>query len=69
MSVRDLVRPLPGVRMLSLPRQRAAFRGSARYWELNYARGGTSGAGSYGAPAEGKAAFLNDLRRGAGQGA
>jgi SAM-dependent methyltransferase len=63
MFVKDLIRPLPGVRTLSLMRQRAAFRGSTRYWELNYARGGTSGAGSYGALAEGKAAFLNDFVR------
>lgn len=61
MTVKDLVRPLPGVRKLSLLRQRMAFRGSARYWEQRYARGGTSGAGSYRAPAEVKAAFLNDF--------
>src|SRR5260370_21366821 len=34
-AVRDLMRPLPGVRQLSLLRQRAAFRGSARYWGRN----------------------------------
>jgi hypothetical protein len=67
-AVRDLFRPLPGVRQLSLLRQRAAFRGyravlSARYWERNYARGGTSGLGSYHALAEAKAAFLNDFVR------
>ena len=61
MTVKDLIRPLPGVRQLSLLRQRAGFHGSALYWERNYARGGTSGPGSYNAPAEGKAAFLNDL--------
>src|ERR1700757_3968895 len=59
MTVKDLVRPLPGARRLSLLRQRIGFRGSAQYWERNYARGGTSGPGSYGALAEGKAAFLN----------
>ena len=63
MSVRDLIRPLPGVRQISLLRQRAAFRGSALYWERNYARGGTSGAGSYQALAEAKAAFLNAFVR------
>jgi SAM-dependent methyltransferase len=63
MTVRDLVRPLPGVRRLSLLRQRLAFRGSARYGEQTYARGGTSGTGSYGILAEGKAAFLNDFVR------
>jgi SAM-dependent methyltransferase len=58
-TVKDLVRPLPGVRQLSLLRQRIGFRGSAAFWEHNYARGGTSGLGSYGALAAGKAAFLN----------
>lgn len=61
MTVKDLLRPLPGVRQLSLIRQRVAFHGSASYWERNYARGGTSGEGSYHAPAEAKAAFLNDF--------
>jgi len=61
MTVKDLVRPLPGVRKLSLLRQRMTFRGSASYWEQRYARGGSSGAGSYCAPAEVKAAFLNDF--------
>lgn len=60
-TVKELIRPLPGVRQVSLLRQRIAFRGSALYWERTYARGGTSGAGSYGALAEGKAAFLNDF--------
>lgn len=59
MTVKDLLRPLPGARRLSLLRQRIGFRGSARYWERNYAGGGTSGPGSYGSLAEGKAAFLN----------
>jgi hypothetical protein len=61
--VRDMIRPLPGVSRLSLLRQRAAFRGSARYWERNYAGGGTSGAGSYDALALGKAVFLNEFVR------
>jgi cyclopropane fatty-acyl-phospholipid synthase-like methyltransferase len=59
MTVKEFIRPLPGVRHLSLLRQRIGFRGSAQYWEQNYARGGTSGSGSYDAPAEAKAAFLN----------
>jgi SAM-dependent methyltransferase len=63
MTVKDLMRPLPGVRQLSLLRQRMAFHGSASYWERNYARGGTSGEGSYHALAEAKAAFLNDFVR------
>jgi SAM-dependent methyltransferase len=61
--VKELIRPLPGVRQLSLLRQRMGFRGSAQYWERNYARGGTSGPGSYHAAAEVKAAFLNDFVR------
>jgi len=63
LTVKDLVRPLPGVHQLSLLRQRIAFHGSASYWERNYARGGTSGEGSYHALAEAKAAFLNDFVR------
>lgn len=63
MSVKDLIRPLPGVRQLSLLRQQVGFRGSARYWERHYARGGTSGPGSYDAPADSKAEFLNDFVR------
>lgn len=63
MIVKDLIRPMPGVRQFSLLRQRRAFRGSALYWERNYARGGTSGPGSYHAAGEAKAAFLNDFVR------
>jgi SAM-dependent methyltransferase len=62
-TVKDLIRPLPGVRKLSLLRQRIGFRGSALYWEQNYARGRTSGAGSYEVLAEAKAAFLNHFVR------
>jgi SAM-dependent methyltransferase len=62
-NVKDLVSPLPGVRQASLLRQRLAFRGSARYWERNYAQGATSRCGSYGPLAEGKAHFLNNLVR------
>jgi SAM-dependent methyltransferase len=62
-TVKELIRPLPGVRQLSLLRQRMGFRGSALYWEQNYAHGGTSGPGSYNAAAEAKADFLNDFVR------
>ncbi len=41
--------------------QRAAFPGSASYWEQRYANGGTSGAGSYGRLARFKAAVVNEL--------
>jgi SAM-dependent methyltransferase len=59
MSVKGLIYPLPGVRRMSLLRQRLAFRGSAQFWEQNYARGKTSGGGSYGHAAHAKADFLN----------
>jgi cyclopropane fatty-acyl-phospholipid synthase-like methyltransferase len=61
MTIKDLIRPLPGVRQASIYRQRIFFRGSADFWERNYARGLTSGNGSYGPLAEGKAKFLNAL--------
>jgi len=63
MTIRELIRPLPGVRRISLLRQRLAFSDSAHFWEENYVRGWTSGPGSYGALAEGKRRFLNDLVR------
>jgi SAM-dependent methyltransferase len=37
------------------------FRGSAKYWERRYKRGGTSGSGSYGDHATYKARFLNEF--------
>jgi cyclopropane fatty-acyl-phospholipid synthase-like methyltransferase len=58
-NVKELVRPLPGVRRMSLFRQQLAFRGSSQFWERHYARGETSGAGSYGHAAQAKAEFLN----------
>lgn len=63
MTVRDLIRPLPGVRQFSLLRQRMGFRGSASFWERNYILGRTSGDGSYGIAADAKAAFLNEFVR------
>jgi cyclopropane fatty-acyl-phospholipid synthase-like methyltransferase len=60
-TIKELIRPIPGVRQFSLLRQRMAFRGSALYWERHYARGGTSGPGSYDAAGEGKADFLNNF--------
>jgi SAM-dependent methyltransferase len=61
MTIRELVRPLPGVRSVSLLRQRMTYSDSANFWEENYALGRTSGQGSYGALAEGKSRFLNEL--------
>lgn len=63
MTIKDVVRPIPGVRQISLLRQRLGFTGSSEFWERMYARGGTSGSGSYGALAHGKAEFLNDFVR------
>jgi hypothetical protein len=63
MTVKDLLRPLPGVRRISSLRQRHSFTSSARYWERNYAQGGTSGEGSYGALGHAKAEFLNTFVR------
>lgn len=63
MTVKDVVRPIPGVRQISLLRQRIHFNGSASFWERTYARGGTSGPGSYGELADGKADFLNAFVR------
>ena len=63
MTVKDLVRPIPGVRQLSSIRQRLGFNGSTAFWEQRYARGGTSGEGSYGDLAAGKARFLNAFVR------
>jgi SAM-dependent methyltransferase len=63
MTIKELLRPLPGVRRISLLRQRLAFPGSAQYWEQRYAQGATSGGGSYGTLGEGKSRFLNALVR------
>ena len=63
MTVKDLVRPIPGVRQLSLMRQRLGFAGSAAFWEHTYENGGTSGDGSYGQFAGAKAEFLNTFVR------
>lgn len=63
MTVKDLVRPLPGVRRLSMLRQRIAFCSSESFWERRYAQGLTSGHGSYGALGEAKATFLNAFVR------
>lgn len=40
--------------------RRRSFRSTADYWESRYAKGGTSGAGSYGRQAEWKAEIVND---------
>ena len=63
LNVRSAIRPVPGVRRISLLRQWIRFTGSADYWESNYSHGGNSGDGSYGELARGKADFLNAFVR------
>jgi hypothetical protein len=63
MTVKDLVRPIPGMRHLSRLRQQFSFSSSAQYWEVNYVKGGSSGPGSYGDLGRGKAEFLNAFVR------
>lgn len=63
MTIKDLVRPLPGVRQLSIFRQRVDFSGSTSFWEENYRSGELSGPGSYGILADAKAQFLNTFVR------
>jgi len=63
MEVKDLLRPLPGVQQASRLRQRLGYKGSESFWEQRYANGGTSGPGSYGELARGKAKFLNTFVR------
>lgn len=63
MTIKELIRPLPGVRRISLLRQQMVYSDSAHFWEGNYAEGKTSGTESYGALAEGKSRFLNELVR------
>lgn len=63
MTLKDLVRPLPGLRHVLMIRHRIMFQNSEAYWERRYAAGGTSGVGSYGDLARGKAEFLNKFVR------
>ena len=61
MTIRELVRPLPGVRRISLLRQRHGLQRLGAFLGGELRAGRTSGNGSYGALAEGKSRFLNDL--------
>jgi hypothetical protein len=61
--VRSSLRSMPGMRSISIARQRLVFSGSTTYWERRYDLGGTSGAGSYGDLARYKAEFLNSFTR------
>lgn len=51
------------LRSLARPVLRRLFRGSAPYWEERYAKGGNSGAGSYGELSKFKAEVLNGFVR------
>ena len=62
MKLMDKASPLPVKRWLQQLRWQT-LRSSASYWESNYARGLTSGRGSYGALGDAKAAFLNAFVR------
>lgn len=59
MTVKEIIRPIPGVLKLWRLYLRRRFHGSAAYWDRRYAEGGTSGVGSYGEFADTKAEFLN----------
>lgn len=48
-------------RRLQRRRRIATFPGATRYWKQRYAKGGTSGAGSYGEAAQSKARVINDF--------
>jgi hypothetical protein len=63
MTVKELIRPIPGMRRLSRLRQQLSFPGSADYWEMRYLAGKTSGHGSYGHLGHWKAEFLNSFVR------
>jgi SAM-dependent methyltransferase len=63
MPLKDLARSMPGLRRLLMIRHRVMFPDTGAYWERRYATGGTSGPGSYGHLADGKAVFLNELVR------
>lgn len=62
MPIRDLAFRV-GRKIVGLTRRPLAFRGSQTYWDQRYAKGGTSGAGSYGRLARFKADFLNQFVR------
>lgn len=49
------------IRFLKQLRRKVMFQGSAQFWEENYAKGGTSGFGSYDAFGKHKADIINDF--------
>lgn len=58
-----MARRWPGARALYVAWTRATFRSSGEYWQRRYSRGGTSGAGSYGAQARWKGETVSDIVR------
>lgn len=64
-TLKSVVKRIPLVgtaaRALRVTYKKAVFPGSQAYWEQNYARGGNSGAGSYGEQADFKAEVLNQF--------
>lgn len=58
MSIRSAVTQI-GRTQAAVRLRRRYFKGSANYWEERYAKGGNSGAGSYGRAAEWKAEIVN----------
>lgn len=61
MNLRTVASQITPIRVAHSALQRLGFSGSADYWERRYRRGGTSGAGSYGAEANFKASIINRL--------
>lgn len=59
MGARDVAVRVATTRAGVLLRRHLSFGSSGRYWERRYAKGGTSGAGSYGLAAEWKADVVN----------
>ncbi len=59
-AARALVHPVACARGIA---RRESFPGSEKYWQQRYARGGSSGRGSYGALAEFKARIVNQFVR------
>ncbi|HEU4546756.1 MAG TPA: hypothetical protein VFR88_10740, partial [Microlunatus sp.] len=59
MGARDVAVRVATTRVGVLLRRYLSFGSSGRYWERRYAKGGTSGAGSYGQAAEWKAEVVN----------
>lgn len=59
MGVRNVLSGVVSSRAAVELRRRLRFPGTETYWDRRYADGGTSGAGSYGAPAAWKASVVN----------